>query len=44
MWVCDFQVPKIPEPFTLSIIIWIKTALNTENGGLMKITESRAIC
>lgn len=43
MWVCDFQVPNNPEPFTLSIIIWTKTILNFENGEFMKIMESKAI-
>lgn len=43
MWVCDFQVLSIPEPFTLSIIIWTKTILNFENGKLMTRMESKTI-
>ena len=43
MWVCDIQVPSIPEPFTLSIIIWTKTILNFENGKLMTRMESKTI-
>lgn len=40
-WQCDSSVLNIPQPFTLSTVIWNKTRLNLPSGELLKIMKLR---